>query len=404
MGLNPLAERGIPLERQVRHWSDLNVTPYNPRDVDPGTRARILTMQGIETDAIGCSHQVARQTDHLPTKHLLAMLRGIEQQQQKAVNWLIPGDEGQLELTIGHEQAAVDLTACLARQEPDPYLKQAFDFSLVEHVDQLYRFANLYQLLTGGSAAAITGDRTEVMPGRPTVDAHRHPHDNVRAHYDAHTVDPRSRLHVMTVLAGEQQILAFYMTLGNRFVEPLARGLYLEIAQIQEQHVTQGESLLDPLESPLQQELFRHYNECYLYWSWFQQESDPRIKALWDLHLHMEIEHVRLAGHLLLETEGLDPAEILPSELPAAIRIEPDKAYVRDCLATQLDLTAAGTQFVRAQALPLNAPSRVYQRLVNSGGLIPSDEVIRALVAKQGHDYRHETEGPHPIPFLRKAA
>jgi len=86
MGFNPLAERGIPLDRQLRHWSDLNVTPYNPREVDAYTRTRIITLNGIEVESILHSHQFARHSDHLPTKQLLAMIRRTEQQQQKAVN------------------------------------------------------------------------------------------------------------------------------------------------------------------------------------------------------------------------------------------------------------------------------------------------------------------------------
>jgi hypothetical protein len=29
MSFNPLAEKGIPLEQQLRNWSELNVQPYN---------------------------------------------------------------------------------------------------------------------------------------------------------------------------------------------------------------------------------------------------------------------------------------------------------------------------------------------------------------------------------------
>ena len=104
------------------------------------------------------------------------MSRRIEQQQQKAVNGLNPGDQTPLETTIGYEQVAVDLTAWLARHEPDPMLKQALDFALLEDFDHLYRYANLYELLDGKDAAALTDHLTEIMPGRPTIVEHRHPY------------------------------------------------------------------------------------------------------------------------------------------------------------------------------------------------------------------------------------
>jgi hypothetical protein len=403
MAFNPLAERGIPLDQQWRNWSALNVTPYAAREVDPYTRCRIITMNGIESESILFSHQFARHIDHLPTKQMLAAIRRTEQQQQKAVNWLIPGDETTLEVTIGYEQVAVDLTAWCARHEPDPYLKQALDFALLEDFDHLYRYANLYDLLDSKKAEVITGTLTEIMPGRPTIVEHRYPHDDVRAHYDKHTVDPLSRLHVMTLTAAEQQTMNFYMTIGNRHVEPIARGLYAEIAMIEEQHVTHYESLLDPLESWCQQELYHHYNECYLYWSFMQQESDRRLKDLWEVHLNMEIEHVRLAGELLKMHEGIDPAAILPKELPNPLVFEPNKAYVRQVLADQLNLRTAGTQFVDASHLPADSPSVAFQDVVNRGQA-PSEMVIRQTVAKRGRDYRLQTDGPHPIDHQQAKA
>ena len=95
------------------------------------------------------------------------MSRRVDAQQQKVVNGLNPGDQTALETTIGYEQVAVDLTAWLARHEPDPMLKQALDFALLEDFDHLYRYANLYELIDGKDAAALTGQLTEIMPGRP---------------------------------------------------------------------------------------------------------------------------------------------------------------------------------------------------------------------------------------------
>jgi hypothetical protein len=405
MGFNPMTERGIPLPEQLRNRSELNVAPYDKRQVDPYTRCRIITMNGIEVESILFSHQFARHTDNPEIKRYLAMTRRVEQQQQKAVNWLIPGDESTIEVTLGYEQVAIDLTAFVARSEPDPYLKQAFEFGLLEDFDHLYRYANLMELLQGGNGAErIVGRFTEVMPGRPTVVEHRHPHDDLRRHYDKNTVDPLSRLHVMTVTAAEQQTMNFYMTIGNRYIEPIARGLYLEIGQIEEQHVTQYESLLDPLESWLVQEVFHQYNECYLYHSFMSHETDPRVKAIWELHLNMELEHLRLACELLRRCEGIEPEEILPKTLPDPLRFEPNKAYIRHVLATQVDLRTLGTDFVPLERLPQDALYFEYQRAVHGDGPVPSEQVIEDHIQAMGAEYRLETEGPHPVESLRRKA
>ncbi|MBE9167494.1 hypothetical protein IQ238_08160 [Pleurocapsales cyanobacterium LEGE 06147] len=396
MSFNPLAEKGIPLDRQLRSWSELNVQPYNKKEVDPYTRTRIITMNGIEVEGAFFSHQFARHTADLDISRQLAMVRRSEQQQQKAVNWLLPGDESALQTTIGYEQVAVDLTAYLARTEPDPYIKQAFEFGLLEDFDHLYRYANLLDMLEGKKAEDITGRLTEIMPGRPTAVEHRHPYDEVRKPSDRTKADPLSLLHVLTLVAAEQQTMNYYMNVGNIPINPLARGLYLEIAQIEEQHVTHYESLLDPNASWFEREVLHQYNECYLYYSFMQQESDRRIKQLWELHLNMELEHLRLACEMLRKYEDKDPEAFLPKDLPEPVKFETNKEYIRQVLANQVNLTGLGTEFVPVEQLPPDARYFEYQKIVNAGG-VPSEQVIEQHIQQVGKDYRSETEGAHPI-------
>lgn len=402
MAFNPLEQEGIPVDEQFRSWSELNVDPYEKSTVDPYTRTRVILMNGIEVESIIFSHQFARHTDDLMLKQLLAMGRRIDQQQQKVVNGLNPGDQTPLETTIGYEQVAVDLTAWLARHESDPSLKMALDFALLEDFDHLYRYANLYELLHGGRADALTGHLTEIMPGRPTALEHRHPFDDVRPHFETHTVDPLSRMHVMTIVAGEQQTMNFYMNHGSDWIEPIARGLYAEIAMIEEQHVTHYESLLDPLDSWLANWVFHKYNEVYLYSSMLAQESDRRIKAIWELHCNMEIGQLQVACDVMRRLEGREPAELLPPELPETlVSFEPNKDYVREVLASTVDLRTDGIAYVPVDELPKDHRYFVTQELINAGGA-PSEQVIELNRQAQGHEYRDQTEGDHPVADLRE--
>jgi hypothetical protein len=399
--MNPLEQKGIAVEDQFRSWSELNVAPYDKLDVHPYTRTRVILMNGIEVESIIFSHQFARHTDNLEIKRALALSRRSDAQQQKVVNGLNPGDQTPLETTIGYEQVAVDLTAWLARHEPDPMLKQALDFALLEDFDHLYRYANLYELLDGNDATTLTDQLTEITPGRPTVVEHRHPHDDVRGHYETHTVHPLSRLHVMTIVAAEQQTMNFYMNHGTDWIEPIARGLYAEIALIEEQHVTHYESLLDPLDSWLKQLVFHEYNETYLYWSMLQNEEDRRIASIWELHLDMEIGQLHAACELLRRYEGIEPEEILPAALPdTPVTFEPNKQYVREILAAQTDLRADGLEYAPDDVLPPTHRSRRYREVVNAGD-VPSEMVIAENRRANGRDFRDETEGPHPVEDLR---
>ncbi|TDE37588.1 hypothetical protein E1295_34385 [Nonomuraea mesophila] len=396
MTFNPLQERGIPLDDQLRTWRELNVTPIDPDHADPYTRCRIITMNGIEVEAIMFSHHLARHCPDTDLKQHLARIRYIEAQQQKAVNWLLPGLNSVLETTIAYEQVAVDLTAWVARMEPDPYLQQAYQFGVLEDFDHLYRYSNLYEMIEHRKAEKIVDQLTEVMPGRPTYLHHRNPIDNVREPYDKTTAAPLSKLHALTIMSAEQQTMNFYMNVGPLYMEPIARQLYQEIGLIEEEHVTHYESLVDPGESWWEMLLNHEYNECYLYHSFMETESDPKVKNIWELHLNMELEHLRLAAELFKRHDGRDPEQVLAPELPTPVTFEPNKAYLRELLSTQIDYTTLGTGYVQEA----HERFEKMQQDLMGGEKAPSERVIEDNRAVSGREYRLQTDGEHPITSL----
>lgn len=401
MGFNPLEEKGIPLEKQIHGWSELNVQPYNKDDVHPYTRARGILMNGIEVEAAFFGHQFARHLSDMDQKRTLAFTRRLEQQQQKMINWMIPADESNLEVTIGYEQVAVDLTAFLARTVPDPYVKQVFDFGLLEDFDHLYRYANLLELTEGKSAKKIVGNYTEIMPGRPTIKEHRHPYDEIRKASDRTKADPVTLLYILTLVAGEQQTMNYYMNVGNRIADKVGRGLYQEIGQVEEQHVSQYESLLDPTASWYEMQVLHEYNECYLYHSFMSQESDPKAKKVWERCLGMEVEHLKIACDMMRKFDKKDPEAMLPKSLPQPIVFESNVDYVREILAAQVDLTALETGFIRLSEVEPDSRFNKFQSAVNTDG-VPSDQIIGRNIDKNGRDYRLEIKGPHPVQELRQ--
>ena len=60
MSFNPLKEKGIPVEKQVRNWHQIVGKPYNKTDVDCYTRTRQILMNGIEIEAWGFKHQLTK--------------------------------------------------------------------------------------------------------------------------------------------------------------------------------------------------------------------------------------------------------------------------------------------------------------------------------------------------------
>jgi Mn-containing catalase len=373
--LDPWQERGIPLDRQIRSWKQIVQEPYDKHDVDAYTRCRIILMNGIENEAWAWGHQFHRSAGNDEIRSLLAQTRRIEDQQQTTINWLNPADQTILETTIAFEQVAVDLTAYLARNEPDPYLRETLNFGLLEDFDHLYRYSELLDLLEGKDSNTILQGQTDVLPGRPTIDHHNAPLVRLLKHYEKNRALPLSKLHVLTLLSAEQQTHSYYKSHGFMYPQPLARQLYAEIAEVEEEHVTQYGSLLDPAETPLERQVLHELMEVYNYFHCYEHETDPRIKAIWEEFLHMELEHLQQWGAMLQKYEGIEPQTLFGTELQVEFRFQENKQYVREVLEKQRDLRLLNRGWVWKNDLPRDWPSYAYQQRVNADG-VPSEKVV----------------------------
>jgi rubrerythrin len=182
-------------------------------------------------------------------------------------------------------------------------------------------------------------------------------------------------------VAAEQQTHNYYMNIGPLFADPLARQLYAEIASIEQQHVTHYESLIDPTQPLLENWLTHEAMEVYTYYSCLQQESNPRVKAIWERMLSYELGHLRVVADLFKEHERRDPQEIVGDKLPEPIPFDSQREFVRATLANEVDLRTAGPDFVSLEQEPQS--SLDYRNHMNSEGS-PSETVAAGYVWQAG--------------------
>lgn len=400
--MNPFLENSLPVERFFDNWKSIYPCPYNKMTVDPYTRTRAILMNGTEIESIFFSHQFDRHTDNNDLRRDIAVLRRLDMQQQKVVCALKPADETILEHTIGYEQLAVDLTAELAQREPDPNVKMALDFALLEDFDHLYRYSDLAYLEYGQKMELLTGHYTEIMPGRPTIAHHRFPTDNVKYSVDFTTAAPITKLNTQIITAAEQQTMNYYMNVTNLYCSDLGRQLYQEIGSVEEEHVTQYECLLDPNQTWLENLLNHKYNECYLYYSCFTYEPDPYIKKIWEYHFYQEVAMLHRAAELLEKYEGKTWQQVIPNgEFPQLLVLHPNIDYVRDVLKNTVQLTSKLEGYTDVANLPSDDVFYFMQCALNEPVCeVPSHMVIDDLIAAKGKDYRYEV-APNPVPALR---
>ena len=383
-------ERGVPLDRQVFTWRELAGETISKLNDDAFTRVRIILMNGIEADSVRMQHIWARL--NAPLRLPLARVRRVEHHQQTMVNWLLPADQSPLETTIAFEQVAIEVTSSIAELEPDPYIARVHRFGLLEDFDHLYRFSALMDRLEGRDSNTILQSYTDVLPGRPTSVEHRAPEDDLRIPFDVQTAHPLTKLNAMTITAAEHQTHDYYMTIGPMFADPLARQLYAEIASIEEQHVTQYESLIDPKMPILDQWLLHETMEAYNYYGCAQQEPDARVRATWERFLDYELGHVHFVADLIKQLEKRDPWQVVPKTFPEMIAFESHRQFVRQTLRNEVDLRAVGAQFVDESQVPQDSPSITYRQQLNAEGS-PSDIIAEGYRWTPGTELAERADG-----------
>ena len=103
---NPFEEKPISIDKCFMDWKTMYPQPYDKNTVNPYTKTRIILMNGTEFEAQWFTRNFSRHCPDNDLRRELAMLRRIEQQQQKRIACLKPKDESILEHTISYEQLA----------------------------------------------------------------------------------------------------------------------------------------------------------------------------------------------------------------------------------------------------------------------------------------------------------
>ncbi len=401
--INPFEEENAISVDTFKEIKELNLKPYDKNKADPYTKVRVILMNGTEFESNWFLHQFNRHCNNNDLRREIANIRRHEQQQQKMIASLRPLDETDLETTISYEQLAIDLTAILAKHVKDENVKSALNFALLEDFDHLYRFSNLLETEEGKDAREIVGKYTEIMPARPTIAHHRHPFDSINKFICNIASDPFTKLATNIITGAEQQTMNYYMNIANIHKSEMGRKLYSEVAMIEEQHVTEYGSLLDANCSWLENWVMHEYTECYLYYSMFEDETDPAIKEVYGKLYLEECGHLQKAAEMLEKYEGKNWRCLFPDGgcFPELLKFEGNIDYIRDVIKNTITLTKDREGYTEVSKLSDKSDFKKYNRKVcKNADEIPSHNVISDHISKHGEDFRFETS-PHPISELR---
>ncbi len=386
MSFNPLKEKGMKLEDQIRTWHEIAGKPLNKTMTNCYTRARQLLLNSIETGARNFKHMFSQFCKDTEAKKLIADIRRIEDMQQTTVNWLTPSDQSVLETTLAYEQTAVDLTAGIAQNEPDSYVKQAFDFCLLEDFDHLYRYSQWAYIMHNVKPSDITQCQTDIVVGRPTQQQHNVNSMRIRKPYDRKKTAIQTKVNIRTILALEHQTQNFYSEHGMYYGNGVLRETYAEICDVEEEHVTMYGSLIDSKESLYEKLLLQEFTEVCAYYSCMEDEKDESVRKIWERFLLFELEHLQAAAKLFEKHEKRDAQEVIGDKVIVTASICSQKDYTRALLKEQLGKrldTKKG--YTNINNLPPKWDSYYIQDHVALEGA-PTETVIRIMGPSYGRD------------------
>lgn len=381
MTFNPLNEKGIPLDKQMKTYDDIVHRPYKREIVDSYTRTRQILMNGIEVESWGHKHHMVRNSDCMEAKRLVSDIRRIEDMQQTTINWLCPANQSVLDTTLGYEQVAVDLTSWLSKNEPDNYVKETYNFGLLEDFDHLYRYSQFAYMMEDTNPNDILHYNTDVMFARPTQYHHNPNRTRIRKSYDKNNTTPQTKVNILTLMSAEQQTHNFYAEHGFMYGAEELRKLYAEISDVEEEHVTMYETLIDPKETMYEKLVLHEFMEVCCYHNCYKDEVDSKIKLIYEEFLAMEIEHLKIACSLLEKKEGKDPAEIIGDRVYDTCHFEENQNFVQEIIENEIDKRLDGKMdmgYTTIKNLDDNWEGYSAQKILLSSD-IPSEKAIHLV-------------------------
>jgi hypothetical protein len=302
---DPLDHPGLPVDRHTRHWHELDVQPVDARATDLYTRYRITAMEALEAAAARFDRQLTRRTWDADARRSVGSLGQFAADRQHHVAALQPRAQSALETAVGRERAALDLVTWVARNESDPARSHAYRRQAWWHLDRVRSYAELADRAGFGWANRIASEVDELGPPSAT----RRP--------TPRRVDP-----------GQPDPARQPMSLLNDWA---VRALRKQLAR------SPGAATQDTAGGGWDQLVVHESANCYLYYSFLNEETDPRVRPLWELYLQMELAHLRVAANLLRRYAGRDPQEVMGASLPEPVRWAGNPLYLVDLPADETD-------------------------------------------------------------------
>jgi len=286
---DPLDHPGIPVDHHGRHWRELDVEPVDIRATDPYTRCRISVIAAVEATAERFDRQFANRVQGADARRSVSSLGDATAGRRQHIAAVRAPARSAAEVAIDRERAAFDMAGWAARNEPRPERSAVYQQQAWQHLERLRRYAEFGDRAHRPWAGRIADEVDGLWPPQATAPARsRTPSAPLR--------QPLSLLHDWMVQAADRSAACHPPESVERTWEAL---------------------------------VVHESASCHLYYGFLAEEDDRRLRPIWELHLQMQLAHLRAASDLLRRYRDRDPHEVIGEGLPEPVSLRADRPLVR---------------------------------------------------------------------------
>jgi hypothetical protein len=321
---DPLDHPGLPVDHHGRRWREFDVEPVDTRATDPNTCCRISMMAAVEASAEHFDRQFAIRVEGADARRSVSSLGKGAAERHRHIAAVRAPARSAAEEAIDRERAAFDMAGWAARNERRPDRSAAYRQQAWQHLKRLRRYAEFGDRAHLAWADQIADEVDELWPPRTTAPA--------RSWAPSSPVtQPLSLLHDWMVHAAGRSVAGY---------RP------------------------ESLEGEWEALVVHESASCYLYYGFMAEEDDRRLKPIWELHLQMQLAHLRAASDLLQRYGGRDPQEVIGEGLPEPVSLRTDRprsgstSWTGRNAATPPTGAATGTGIESARTAGALLPSR----------------------------------------------
>ncbi len=367
--------------------------PFDPPRYAYYPRLVPMLIWAMEEACRSASFQALLDQTALRTRQELSLSAQADAQRAVSLSFPLARRVNDGELCLYWFALSLETAAAMSRRMEDNPARRVLRFLLPEYQDALYRLANLYCLQEGPDAWEFLRDFPVIMPGRPLAVCRRPPGDGVCAPWQDAGLWDEMALLILSAAAGQSRLAC--LQAATRAGDRLARDLFREAGLVCQEHETLLSSLL-PRRHPMDRLRTRHYLTAFLYASCGRDETLPGPVRSFAMS---EEKHARIRVERTTELlRGADSSIRDLPPFPAPLLLRPCKGCLREAMLGVAQTMRNG------RIVPFDEAGQADFRqdgenLRPEEALVPSNRVIRKMIAETGRDYRSETAGRPAEPL-----